>query len=111
MKYIYMLLLVVIFSLGTACNKPPTTLKIYAASSLMNVLNELTENYENNSPHTILISFAGSSTLRQQIEYGANPDIFISADQIQFQKAQGLNLLDKGSCLSKIVTGIPFFIN
>ena len=96
MKYIYILLLVVIFSLGTACNKPTTTtLKIYAASSLMNVLNELTENYENNSPHTILISFAGSSTLRQQIEYGANPDIFISADQIQFQKAQDLNLLDK----------------
>ena len=91
--YIYILFFILIVPIG--CNKPnPNSLQIYAASSLTQVLNELIDEYENNTETNILISYAGSSTLRQQIEYGANADIFISADQIQFEKVKESNLLD-----------------
>ena len=96
MKYIYISLLLIILTLGIACNRSDhDTLEVYAASSLSDVLNELIEEYEKISPHDISISYAGSSTLRQQIQYGATPNIFISADEIQFVKTQELNLLDR----------------
>ena len=83
MKYLYISLLLICLTLTTACNKPDNnTVQIYAASSLTNVLNQLIDEYNKVSHSSITISYAGSSTLRQQIEFGATPDIFISADEI-----------------------------
>ena len=82
MKYIYISLLLIILTLGIACNRSDhDTLEVYAASSLSDVLNELIEEYQKISPHDISISYAGSSTLRQQIQYGATPNI---ADYVNF---------------------------
>ena len=98
MKYLYISLLLICLTLTTACNKPDNnTVQIYAASSLTNVLNQLIDEYNKVSQSSITISYAGSSTLRQQIEFGATPDIFISADEIQFNKTLELNILDKST--------------
>ena len=96
MKYIYISLLLIYLTLTTACNKPDNnSMQIYAASSLTDVLNQLIDEYNNVSQSAVTISYAGSSTLRKQIEFGATPDIFISADEIQFKKIQESDMLSK----------------
>lgn len=57
-------------------------IKIYAAASLTNALNDVSKLYEKKHPDTQIVSvYAGSSTLAKQIEAGAPSDIFFSADQ------------------------------
>ena len=57
---------------------------IQAAASLKDALTELSETYKQEKQlpdDAIRINFAGSGTLRQQIEQGAPASIFISADE------------------------------
>lgn len=58
-----------------------STVTVYAAASLTDVINELTQDYQQNNKVKIKNSYADSSTLAKQIEAGAPADIFISADQ------------------------------
>lgn len=53
---------------------------VYAAASTNNVISELTEFYQNKNQVKILTSFASSSTLAKQINFGASADIFLSAN-------------------------------
>ncbi|MFQ5825111.1 MAG: molybdate ABC transporter substrate-binding protein [bacterium] len=56
-------------------------LRIYAAASLTSVMPKLTQVFQENYPHAeIEFNFAASSILAKQIEYGAEADIFISAN-------------------------------
>ncbi|ESK41285.1 molybdate ABC transporter, periplasmic molybdate-binding protein [Acinetobacter nectaris CIP 110549] len=58
------------------------TVRIYAAASLTNAINEISSLYEKKYPDTkIVTSYAASSTLAKQVEVGAPSDIFFSADQ------------------------------
>lgn len=55
---------------------------VFAAASMVNVLQQIGAEYEKAYPEDELIfSFAGSSSLAKQIEQGAPADLFISADQ------------------------------
>lgn len=55
---------------------------VLAAASLIDVLTELEQMYEQEHPDvTIKTAFAGSSALAKQIENGAPADLFISADK------------------------------
>ncbi len=68
-----------------ACSAPsatgPTTLTIFAAASLADLIREAAAQYEAAVPGAhITISTASSGTLRAQIEAGAHPDLFLSAD-------------------------------
>ena len=57
------------------------TLRIYAASSLTESFNALAEAFERTHPQTeVLLNFAGSQTLRMQIQQGAPADLFASAN-------------------------------
>ena len=59
----------------------PVTLHVFAAASLQEPFEELGEQFE--SEHegvTVEYSFAGSSTLVEQIQQGAPADVFASAD-------------------------------
>lgn len=58
------------------------TIRIYAAASLTNALNDLLKMYQKNHPNTKIIAVYGaSSTLAKQIEAGANADLYFSADR------------------------------
>lgn len=53
---------------------------IFAAASLTNAIDEISNMYEKESKIQIQTSYASSSTLAKQIENGAPADVFISAD-------------------------------
>lgn len=60
------------------------TLNVFAAASLTNAFNEIGTNYEAaNSGVTVTFNFAGSQSLRTQIEEGAPADVFASANQTE----------------------------
>jgi len=74
------------------------TLTVSAAMSLKDVLDEIKTEYEKKDPKTkITYNFGSSGSLQQQIEQGANVDLFISAANKQMDALAGKNLLLPGS--------------
>jgi len=71
-------------------NASPTTLTVYAASSLKASLTELTHLWEDDSivhgGSTLAISTDSSAALETKIEQGAPADVFLSADTTNPQK-------------------------
>jgi len=53
---------------------------IFAAASLKNAMDEVTQKWAQQTGNTAVVSLAGSSALARQIEMGAPADIFISAN-------------------------------
>lgn len=53
---------------------------VYAASSLTNVMNDIIDEYQNETGERVRVSFAGSSSLARQIANGAPADIYLSAN-------------------------------
>jgi len=75
--------LIAMTAVGQSCvTAPPTTLTVYAASSLTKALHELLPVFTAQSGVRVRASYAATSTLARQIESGAEADVFISADQI-----------------------------
>ena len=71
---------------------------VSAAASLTNAFKDIAENFETTYPeHKILLNFAGSGELLQQIAKGAPVDVFASADQETMDKAQAQGLLTDAS--------------
>ena len=71
---------------------------VSAAASLTNAFKEIAENFEAAYPeHQVLLNFAGSGALLQQIAKGAPVDVFASADQVTMDKAKEQGLLADGS--------------
>ncbi len=66
---------------GSANTVSADTIKIYAAASLTNALDEIVRLYQVQKPeHRIVPVIATSSALARQIEAGASSDLFFSAD-------------------------------
>ncbi len=60
------------------------TLNVFAAASLTDAFSELGKNFEAAHPGvTVAFNFAGSQTLRTQIEQGAPADVFASANNTE----------------------------
>lgn len=71
---------------------------VSAAASLTNAFKDIAANFEAAHPeHKVLLNFAGSGELLQQIAKGAPVDVFASADQITMDKAQEQGLLNAAS--------------
>jgi molybdate transport system substrate-binding protein len=56
-------------------------LLVYAAASLTDVLQRIGADYTRQRGTTVKFSFGGTSTLARQLESGARPDVFVSADE------------------------------
>ncbi|HEX7155295.1 MAG TPA: molybdate ABC transporter substrate-binding protein [Thermoanaerobaculia bacterium] len=56
-------------------------IRVYAAASLTDALQEIATTYERQSGDRIRFNFGGSSVLARQIEHGAPADVFLSADE------------------------------
>jgi molybdate transport system substrate-binding protein len=65
---------------GLAAPPEQTTLTVFAAASLTNVLRDLGDAFTKETSIAVKFSFAASSALARQIENGAPADIFMSAD-------------------------------
>jgi molybdate transport system substrate-binding protein len=72
----------------------PRNLTIFAAASLLNAFTEIGQNFEaGNSGVTITFNFAGSGTLRTQLEQGAVADVFASANMTEMNTIVADNLV------------------
>jgi molybdate transport system substrate-binding protein len=60
---------------------PAGELLVYAAASLTDVLQKIGADYTRQTGSVVKFSFGGTSTLARQIESGARPDVFVSADE------------------------------
>jgi molybdate transport system substrate-binding protein len=76
-KFATLILLLAICSSLTAA---PARLTIFAAASLKEVVDDLSEEFGQNHKADVSINFASSGQLAQQIKSGAPADIFLSAD-------------------------------
>ena len=84
--------------LGTAGFAHADDLTVSAASSLTNAFQSVAKGYEAKHPGThVVLNFAASDVLLQQIANGAPTDVFASADQTAMDKAESQDVLLKGS--------------
>lgn len=73
-------------------------LVVSAASSLTNAFQGVAKAYEAKHPGTrVVLNFAASDVLLQQIANGAPADVFASADQAAMDKAAAQEVIDKAS--------------
>lgn len=85
-------------ALGWSATASAEDMVVSAASSLTNAFTELTIQFQQAHPGTkVLMSFAGSDVLMQQIVHGAPSDIFASADQMAMDKAVDAKVIDVAS--------------
>ncbi|MDA0132712.1 molybdate ABC transporter substrate-binding protein [Vibrio harveyi] len=71
--------LVAILSVSSAANAA-TELKVYAASSMTNAVNDIAQQFETKYDVTVTPVYGGSSSIARQILNGAPADVFISAN-------------------------------
>nr|BBH89906.1 molybdenum ABC transporter substrate-binding protein [Thermosporothrix sp. COM3] len=95
----------------TAENKPsPISLNVFAAASLTEAFTEISTSYQQEHPNIhITYNFNGSQILVQQMQNGANADLFASADQRNMQKASSAGLVNKPEVFArnKLVVILP----
>lgn len=94
--------------LGTACgdsrssgaenNPVKSELTIYAAASLVEAFTQIGEEFEEAQPGVkVVISFAGSQQIAQQVSQGAPGDLFASADVRQMENVIHSGRVEPGS--------------
>lgn len=74
------LILALFLVITSPAARADTPLTVFAAASLKNALEEIASAYEDSSGAPVVLSFAGSSALARQIQFGAPADVFISAN-------------------------------
>ena len=87
-------------------------LTIFAAASLTETLNEISEQYKTVAPNVELVfNFDSSGTLKTQIEEGAECDLFLSAAQKQMNALEEENLINADTRIdlleNKVVLAVP----
>lgn len=67
---------------------------VFAAASLKNALDEVAANFEQQTGHEVIVSYAASSVLARQIQLGAPADLFISANEDWMDVLEEQDLID-----------------
>jgi molybdate transport system substrate-binding protein len=68
---------------------------VFAAVSTINAITEISELFTQETGINVTTNFASASALTQQIEFGADADIFISANQKWADELENKQLVDK----------------
>jgi molybdate transport system substrate-binding protein len=84
-------------AIGGVTSASQPSLVVFAASSLTDVLQELSSTYKRNTGQTVKLSFAASSALARQIEAGSPADVFLPADTVWMDYLEERNLIAAGS--------------
>ena len=98
----------------TSCGKSKheSEIRIFAAASMTETLDQLIEDYKTVSPDvTILPTYDSSGTLLTQIQEGANCDLFISAASKQMNVLDGNSFLMENTRLdlleNQVILAVP----
>ena len=96
----------------TATSADARTLTVFAAASLTEAFTETGKNFEIAHPGaTVAFNFAGSQTLRTQIEAGAPADVFASANKTEMEALVQASLVAEGTpqvfLTNKLVVILP----
>lgn len=83
MKRYILYIIVLSFFIGCTNHneKEKQKILVFCAASLTDVISEISTEFEKKYPINIQLNFASSGTLARQIEHGANPSLFISANK------------------------------
>jgi molybdate transport system substrate-binding protein len=84
-------------SVSIAAEQPGRPLIVFAAASLTDSLQKVSDAYTRSSGVPVKLSFAASSALAKQIESGARADVFFSADQEWMDYLDQRQLIDRES--------------
>lgn len=80
-NYLFFLSLIYIVMAGCSTQSGAQELTVFAAASLTEAFSEMAESFEAENPDVkVVLNFAGSQTLRTQLEEGAQADVFASAN-------------------------------
>ncbi|MCE5256103.1 MAG: molybdate ABC transporter substrate-binding protein, partial [Spirochaetaceae bacterium] len=90
----------------SAVGAQQTELLVSAASSLTDVLTSLKPEAEKATGAKILFNFGASGALRQQIESGAQVDVFFSAASEDVDRLEQAGLADKASRVNLLTNAI-----
>jgi molybdate transport system substrate-binding protein len=82
---------------GHGDDRAPTTVTVFAAASLTDVLQEIGRSFSAETGMPVRFSFAASSALARQVESGAPAHVFVSADVEWMDYLAGRGLIDAGS--------------
>ena len=82
------------FGCAETTSAPTTSIRVFAASSMTDVLPDVAARFEDQSAVNVEISFAGSSAFREQILDGADADVFVSASQTVMQTLVDADMID-----------------
>ncbi|WP_163326154.1 molybdate ABC transporter substrate-binding protein [Draconibacterium mangrovi] len=77
----YFIVFVMTFACTNKNKSQQTELLVFSGAGLTNVVTELAEIYEAENDIDIKLNFASSGTLARQIEQGAQPSVYISANE------------------------------
>ena len=93
-----------------ALNAGAAELKVFAAASLMESLQEIAAVYEKQTGDKIVFNFGASSFLARQIEEGAPADIFFSADEAKMDGLAKQGLIVKGTRVSRLANSLVIVV-
>ncbi|VDC24351.1 molybdate ABC transporter substrate-binding protein [Pseudogemmobacter humi] len=85
------------FSLALPLAAQAEEVVVFAAASMKNALDEVAAQFQQETGHTVVISYAGSNALAKQIIEGAPADIFISAAVNWMDEVEKAGLVAEGS--------------
>ncbi len=91
-------------------SKPQEELRVFIAASLTKVTASMTNEFNTQNHCNIILNFAGSNTLYQQITSGSPCDVYMAADQKWTKKLNEADLLYNGYqnfTRNKIVVLVP----
>lgn len=102
-KSINLLILFLCVVLSTSCNNgEKAVINVSAAASLTQVITEIVDEYKlDNKDVRINLNFAGTNTLKMQIEEGADVDLFLSANFKYYDELDKNGFIDVGSEFAK----------
>lgn len=115
LKTISFMLVAVLFSLAMGCaNQQKTSavnLNISAAASLKDSMNEIKQLYEaENGNVTLTFNYGSSGTLQQQIEQGADVDIFMPAAPKQMDALENKELIIKDTRINLLQNAVVLIV-
>lgn len=90
---------------------PQTTLTVFTAASLTGAFTDIGTAYEEqNSDVQVDLVFDGSQALRTQIEQGASPDVFVSANTKHMNALMSEGFMDNDTVINFLENGVAVII-